>query len=201
MIIAVCSILVFVLLLFTALIVVNRIMVSRADDRITDTEDIDSIDKPYSAIVVLGAGLKADGSPSHMLEDRLKGAVALYKKGVSDTVILSGDNSGEKYDEVTAMETYCLEAGIPEEAIIRDDIGFSTYETVYNTVKSGKYEKVIFVTQKYHLYRAIYLAEKMGAEADGFSADYRLYRGQIFRDLREYMARAKDFLKVNFGLH
>lgn len=189
-----------VLLLFTALTVINRIMVSGGRGRVTDTDGIDGIDKKYSAIVVLGAGLQADGSPSHMLEDRLKGAVALYKKGVSDTVILSGDNSGEAYDEVSAMERYCVEAGIPAEAIIRDDIGFSTYETAYNTVNNG-YEDIIFVTQKYHLYRAIYLAEKMGARADGFSADYRVYKGQTVRDVREYFARAKDFLKVNFGLH
>ena len=189
----------FVLLLFSAVILLNRIVVSRGEGRITDTEDISSVDKTYSAIVVLGAGVRPDGSPSHMLEDRLKGAVALYEHGASKVIILSGDNSGESYDEVSAMERYCLEAGIPQEAIVRDDVGFSTYETVYNAVNNG-YKDVILVTQKYHLYRALYLADEMGAEADGFSADYRQYSGQTVRDVREYLARCKDLIKAKVGL-
>ena len=200
MIVAVGIILVSVLLLFSVIIVLNRVVVSQSEDNIIDVGDVDSIDKTYSAIVVLGAGIRDDGSPSHVLEDRLKGAVALYERGVSEIIVISGDNSGESYDEVSAMERYCLSAGIPKEAIVRDDIGFSTYETVYNTVESG-YDTIIFVTQKYHLYRAIYLAEAMGADADGFSADYRQYRGQTARDVREYLARCKDFLKIKFGLH
>ena len=76
--------------------------------------------------------------------------------------------------------------------------GFSTYETVYNTVKSGKYEKVIFVTQKYHLYRTMYIAEKLGIEAYGVNADYHTYWGQSNRDAREILARCKDFIKTIF---
>ncbi len=155
-------------------------------------------EKSYDAIVVLGAKVKADGTPSSMLEDRLRAAIELYKSGASQTIILSGDCSGEDYDEVSAMRKYCLDAGIPEEALVRDDIGFSTYETVYNVVKTMGKDKIIVVTQKYHLYRTMFIANKMGAEADGFSADYRPYFGQFKRDIREYVARTKDFFKVGF---
>jgi vancomycin permeability regulator SanA len=98
------------------------------------------------------------------------------------------------------MERYCLEHGVVQEAIVRDDIGFSTYESIYNTVVTLGYSNFIIVTQEYHLYRAMYMAGRMGAEADGFAADYREYFLQIKRDIREYLARCKDFVKVNIGL-
>ena len=182
---------------------VNRAVVwgaSRSAE-IYDCNDEIKIDKSYDCILVLGAGVRPDGTPSHMLEDRLRGAVALYEAGVSDVLLLSGDNSGEDYDEVSAMVKYCLENGVPESAIVRDDIGFSTSESVYNTVRTLGYSDIIVVTQEYHLYRAMYMIKRMGAEADGFATDYRAYSMQIKRDVREYVARCKDFLKVNISLH
>ena len=200
MIIFLCVSIIVALLLFCVVIVVNRMVVTSTEDKIVSLDRLDSVNKTYSAIVVLGAGLQKDGSPSHMLEDRLKGAISLYRKGASEIIVLSGDNSGESYDEVTAMERYCLQAGIPSEAILRDEVGFSTYDTVYNTVKKLGYDNIIFVTQEYHLYRALYLADKMGADADGLASDPRTYSGQIVRDIREYLARTKDFFKINLGL-
>ena len=190
-----------VLLLFVFFIASNRNVVSGASlSSIVPCGSEGDITEKYDAIVVLGAGVKPDGTPSHMLEDRLRGAVALYKVGVSQKLILSGDNSGEDYDEVSAMVRYCIDAGIPTGAIIRDDIGFSTYETMYNVVSVMGYERIIVVTQEYHLYRAMYIAESMGAEVDGFSTDYRTYLWQIKRDVREYFARTKDFIKINLCL-
>ena len=196
---AICASVVILGLLFAIFTALNRAVVFGASKgEIYSCGSEAEIDKSYDAIVVLGAGVKDDGTPSAMLEDRLKGAVALYKRGISPKLILSGDNSGEHYDEVSAMERYCLASGVPSEAIIRDDYGFSTYETMYNCIGAGKYESVIIVTQEYHLYRAMYIANKLGADADGYSADYRTYNGQIFRDLREYFARVKDFFSVCF---
>ena len=155
------------------------------------------IEEKYDAIVVLGAGLKPDGTPSHMLEDRLKAAIAMYREGVSKTIILSGDDSGDGYNEVFAMERYCLEQNIPIEAIVLDGAGFSTYETMHNVVLEREYGRIMVVTQEYHLYRALYIARKMSANADGYCSDYRTYRGQIKRDVREYLARVKDFILIN----
>ena len=135
-----------------------------------------------------------------MLEDRLKGAIELYEKGVSSKIILSGDCSGEDYDEVSSMKKFCIDNGVPEDAIVRDDKGFSTYETMENVVEKMGYKSVIVVTQKYHLYRSVYIARRMGADADGFSTDYReyIFWAQRKRDVRELVARIKDFFKVNF---
>ena len=191
-----------ILVVLLALVaVVNRAVVWEASrSEIYDCNKEINSDKKYDCILVLGAGVRADGTPSHMLEDRLRGAVALYEAGVSDVLLLSGDNSGEDYDEVSAMVKYCLEHGVPENAIVRDDIGFSTSESVYNTVRTLGYKNIMVVTQEYHLYRAMYMIKRMGAEADGFGTDYREYFLQIKRDIREYFARCKDFIKVNTSL-
>ena len=77
-----------------------------------------------------------------------------------------------------------------------DHAGFSTYDSMYRAKAVFKAKKVIIISQKYHLYRAVYIAEKLGLDAVGISADLREYRGQEYRNLREVMARVKDFFKV-----
>lgn len=188
-----------VALVLIFLLTVNFIVIAGAGKITVGNKDY-SIDKKYDAIVVLGAGLRSDGTPSNMLEDRLKGAIELYEKGVSSKIILSGDCSGEDYDEVSSMKKFCIDNGVPEDAIVRDDKGFSTYETMENVVEKMGYKSVIVVTQKYHLYRSVYIARRMGADADGFSTDYReyIFWAQRKRDVRELVARIKDFFKVNF---
>lgn len=191
------AILAFLLIFF---LIINRLVISGAGKITVGNKDY-SIDKNYDAIVVLGAGLKADGTPSNMLEDRLKGAIELYNKGIAPKIILSGDCSGEDYDEVSSMKKYCMDNGVPELDIIRDDKGFSTYETMDNVVRTMGYKKIMVVTQKYHIYRSVYIARRMGADADGFSTDYRdyIFLAQRKRDIREMAARFKDFFKVNFN--
>ena len=182
------------------LITVNRLVICGAG-KITEGNKDYKINDSYDAIVVLGAGLKADGTPSNMLEDRLKGAIELYKKGIAPKIIVSGDCSGADYDEVSAMKQYCINNGVLDDDIIRDNNGFSTYETMENVVNSMNFKKIIIVTQKYHIYRSVYIARKMGADADGFSTDYRdyIFFAQRKRDIREFAARVKDFFKVNFN--
>ena len=188
-----------VALVLLFLLIINLIVILGAGKIVRGNKDY-AIDEKYDAIVVLGAGLRADGTPSNMLEDRLKGAIELYKKGVSQKIIVSGDCSGEDYDEVSAMKKYCIDNGVAEDDVIRDDAGYSTYETMDNVVNGMGYERIIVVTQKYHVYRSVYIARRMCADADGFSTDYRdyIFWAQRWRDVREFAARIKDFFKVNF---
>lgn len=181
-------------------IAINRLVIVGAG-KIIERESDYSIEKTYDAIVVLGAGLKADGTPSNMLKDRLNGAIEIYKKGVAPKIIVSGDCSSEYYDEVSAMRKYCIDNGVPEGDIIRDDNGFSTYETMDNVVRRMGYKKIMVVTQKYHIYRSVYIARRMGANADGFSTDSLdyIFLAQRYREIREMAARFKDFFKVNFA--
>ncbi len=147
-------------------------------------------------ILILGAGLLPDGSPNLMLRDRLEAGIALYKEGFAPKLLLSGDNGQERYDEVNAMKKYVLEQGVPLEDIFMDHAGFSTYDSMYRADAIFDVKKAIVVTQKYHLYRSLYLAEGFGISPLGVYADQKSYFGQQKRDLREFLARNKDFIKM-----
>lgn len=144
-------------------------------------------------IIVLGCQVRSDGTPSHMLEDRLKRGVALYDLGAAPKLLMSGDHGTEEYDEVDAMKRYAVEAEIPSADVFMDHAGFSTYETMIRAKEIFQADKVLIVAQRYHLYRALYIAEALGLEAYGVAADYRRYGGQFYRDVREVLARVKDF--------
>ena len=149
-------------------------------------------------ILVLGCGVRDDGTPSAMLEDRLKRAVELYQMGASAKLLMSGDHGESDYDEVATMKAFAVNAGIASEDIFMDHAGFSTYESMYRAKEIFQVRKVIIVTQAYHLHRAIYIAQKLGLEAYGVAADYRSYSGQSSRDVREVLARTKDFVTCLF---
>ena len=148
-------------------------------------------------IIILGAGVWGD-KPSPILEDRLLEGIKLYQNNVSDKIIMSGDHGRESYDEVNIMKNYAIEKGIPSENIFMDHAGFSTYESIYRARDIFKAKKIVIVTQKYHLYRALYAANCLGLEAYGVGADPRQYSGATFRELREILARDKDFIKSIF---
>ena len=154
-------------------------------------EDVD-------CILVLGCGVWEDGTPSHMLEDRLKMSMELYQLGASDTLLMTGDHGREDYDEVDAMKSYAVAAGVASSRVFMDHAGFSTYESLYRAKEIFQAKKIIIVTQKYHLHRAVYIANALGLEAYGVSSDTQTYDGQLNRDVREILARNKDFFTSIF---
>ena len=143
-------------------------------------------------IMVLGCQVKDDGSLSHMLEDRLKRGVALYKAGAAPKLLMSGDHGTTNYNEVQAMKQYAIDQGVPAEDIFMDHAGFSTYESVYRARDVFQVKRIIIVTQEYHLYRALHIADALGLEAWGVDTAYRSYSGQFVREIREILARVKD---------
>ena len=142
--------------------------------------------------VVLGAKVHEGGRLSDMLRDRMDTAIALYQNGSVGKLLLSGDGSGE-WSEVKYMKLYAMEKGVPEEDILEDPEGYSTYETMQRAKDVYGARKMIAVTQTYHLYRAMYIAHDFGMEVKGASADLDVYSGQLYRDFREVLARVKDF--------
>ena len=148
-------------------------------------------------IIILGAGILED-KPSPILEDRLLEGIKLYQNSVSDKIIMSGDHGRREYDEVNIMKNYAIEKGIPSENIFMDHAGFSTYESIYRAKDIFEAKKVVIVTQEYHLYRTLYIANQLGLEAYGVGADPRQYVGATYRELREILARDKDFIKCIF---
>lgn len=172
---------------------IDRYVIWSTQDQILSAAEIS--DKKADAILVLGAYAYEDGTLSPMLEDRMKVGVELYKAGVSEWLVLSGDGGAEEYDETAAMKRYAMENGVPEEAIIRDDKGLSTYTSVYRAKHVGQYSSLVIVTQQYHLYRSLYAANRLGIKATGVPADLQDYFNQIKRDIREILARNKDFIQ------
>lgn len=151
----------------------------------------------YEYAIVPGASV-VNGRLSHMLEDRMKTAVYLYKNGKAKKLLLSGDYESEDYNEVGAMKRYALENGVAEEDILLDYSGFSTYETVSRAKKLFGVKCAVIVTQRYHLYRAIYIGRSFGMDVIGADAAIRSYRGQAARNMREILALDKDFLLCLF---
>ncbi len=162
----------------------------RVFDKVSEMPQTEKID----CIVVLGAGLQSNGQPSHMLEDRIIVGVELLNVTGADFILMSGDRSSEYYDEPAAMKKYAVEElGVDPSRILIDEQGFSTYESITRVRDEFGFDNIAVVTQKYHLYRALYIAEDCGIEAVGVSADLRSYRNQSVRDVREVLARVKDF--------
>ena len=165
---------------------------SSTKDRIISPENASSV-SDADCILVLGAGIRTDGSPSPMLQDRLNTGIELYQNGAAPKLLMSGDHGRKKYNEVQTMKDIALDQGVPSEDVFMDHAGFSTYDSLYRARDVFQTRKVIIVTQKYHLYRALYIARSLGLDAWGVSADTRRYRGQSQRDFREILARDKDF--------
>ena len=138
-------------------------------------------------ILVLGCYVHDSGRPSDMLADRLR------RGGAAPKLLMSGDHGQKDYNEVKAMKLEAMDEGIPSEDIFMDHAGFSTYESIFRARDVFAADKIIIVTQEYHLYRALHVANALGVEAYGVAADYHTYVGQAYRELREILARNKDF--------
>ena len=141
-------------------------------------------------ILVLGCYVHDSGRPSDMLADRLRRGIELYQSGAAPKLLMSGQKD---YNEVKAMKLEAMDEGIPSEDIFMDHAGFSTYESIFRARDVFAADKIIIVTQEYHLYRALHVANALGVEAYGVAADYHTYVGQAYRELREILARNKDF--------
>lgn len=199
---AVKIIIVILVLLFvvaaTAAFSVDSFVKAKAKERIITAEEATQI-SDADCIIVLGCRVWSDNTPSAMLSDRLKRGVELYKAGAAPKLLMSGDHGREDYDEVNVMRKYAEEEGVDSKDIFTDHAGFSTYETMYRAKEVFKAKKVIIVTQSYHLYRAVYDAEKLGLEAVGVASYERDYDSkQPYRDIREIAARCKDFIYCIF---
>ena len=179
-----------------ALFFVNEYVKSFSSSKIISFDE--AVEKgDADCVIVLGCKVYENG-PGPMLRDRLEKGTSLYEKGAAPKILMSGDHGRKTYDEVNAMKKFALDRGLPSEDVFMDHAGFSTYETMYRARDVFECEKVIIVTQEYHLYRSLYIAEKLGLDAYGVACDTREYPGQLKRDIREVLARNKDFLKCIF---
>ncbi|MBR3894997.1 MAG: YdcF family protein [Clostridia bacterium] len=173
-------------------LIISAAVCNKVRDRILDKDTLLEMGVDFDCILVLGCRVYSDGTLSHMLSDRVETASSLYAAGICDHLLMSGDHREDSYNEVDPMKLAAEAHGVPSDAIATDPMGLSTYDSIMRFARENRGARVIIVTQSYHLYRALYLAEKAGLDAYGVSADLRTYRGQIKYDVREIAARCKD---------
>lgn len=147
-------------------------------------------------IMVLGASVRNGDTPSAMLADRLDRGLDVYNVQSSAKLLMSGDRTDRYYDEVRVMKQYALDRGVAEASVVEDPMGYSTYDSMYRAKNEYNAKKMIIVTQRYHLYRAVYIARQMGIDAYGVAAEDIRYHDQWKRDIREILAIDKDFFKL-----
>jgi len=149
------------------------------------------------AIIILGASLKSDGTPSDALTDRLVTGVKLYKDGKASHILVTGDDGKFHTNEVAVMRQYLVDRGVSSTDILVDGQGYRTYESCSRAADIYKIRQAIIVTQNFHLPRALYLCNVMGMDAVGSSADLHVYKDQWWNVLRDFLASAKAWWDVN----
>ena len=125
--------------------------------------------------IVFGAGLRWDGTPSPVLEDRVATAAELYFSGKVEKLLMSGDNRFLDYNEPGAMLNFALKLGIPREDIVLDYAGRRTYDTCYRAKEIFGVSQALLVTQAFHLPRAVFTCNSLGLPSEGVIADRRRY--------------------------
>ncbi len=153
--------------------------------------------EPAQVILVFGAGLKEDGTPSDVLMDRLKVAAQLYEDGKAPDLILSGDNRFENYNEPDAMHDALVNLGVPEEALHEDFAGRRTYDTCVRARQVWGVESAILVTQEFHLPRTLYTCKNVGIQSQGVSADLQPYVNARYFAFREWLATYKAVVDLH----
>jgi len=171
-------------LILMVLLAPRFLFYQRSQTRIFPVEDL----LPPSTAVIFGAGLTRSGNPTSVLADRIQTGVDLYRSGTVTTLMMSGSVHPPDYDEPAAMRDYAIRQGVPASAILLDREGTRTFQTCLQMQEEYGLDRVLLVTQRYHLPRALAICEGIGLEAYGVPADRRDYRALTFWNLREIPA-------------
>jgi vancomycin permeability regulator SanA len=177
---------------------INRRIHSFTDAKLQTSITEIPTEEPKRIAIVFGAKVWDDGSPSNTLNDRVLTSVELYRAGRVKKLLMSGDRSGENYDEPAAMKKLALSLGVPESDIILDNDGKKTYDTCYRAKEIFEVQKAILVTQDYHQARALYLCNNLGVDSIGITANRRKYVGEWYYHFREFFSEANAWFEINF---
>jgi len=168
------------------------------DDRIiADPARLDTNEwsRPRVAIV-FGASVYSSGVLSATLEERVATAITLYRTGKIDRILVSGDNRHPSYNEPRAMQEYLISHAVAPRDVIVDYAGRSTYETCLRAHEIFGLNRAVLVTQRFHLPRALYIANELGLDASGVATDPDATRTLGYQSLRELAAEIKAYLNV-----
>ena len=183
---------VLLILCFIASLILYRVQFKYSDKIVQGAEL-----KTPNVGLVFGAGLAAKGVPGGVLKDRILTAIKLYQEGEVEKFIFSGDNSTAGHNEVQAMKNLALENGLPENVVLLDHAGVSTYDSCYRLTKVFGLSKIVLITQGYHLRRALYVCNELDIDAVGVVAQDGNYAGKWGFFLREMPASLKAWVEVN----
>jgi vancomycin permeability regulator SanA len=188
-----CLLLGIVVALIGSICILGAAICDKTSERIVTAEALKTMEGDFDCVLVLGCKAYPDGTLSARLADRMEIGIALSLDGIGDALLLSGDRQDDgSYDEVSAMRAAAISAGVKENTILCDGRGYSTYESLVRAKEIFDAERIVIVTQEYHLYRALYIAEQLGIEAYGVNADLRPYSDRLRCEVREIFARVKD---------
>ena len=191
-------------LIFCLMIVLIVLEILVLMDRYGQEYILDMKDLPIDCdtVIVLGAGVKPNGDPCDILVDRLDTGAKVYVRRMSKTILLTGENSGESYNELKAMKSWIMnnytEVNVRE---LIDNCGFCTFDSIYRAKTIFNIKSAIISTNRYHLPRAIYIARKLGIEAYGIASDMREYDRMKKYKRRELLAQIKDFFLCLIKIH
>ncbi len=155
------------LLAAVAVLLLTPLVIIHLDTMGDLSDSAAAVHRHHQVALVLGAGLTRSGTVTWFLRDRLDAAIALYRQGKVDGLLLSGDNHVSTHDEPAAMRAYALSQGVPAGAITLDYAGFDTYDSCYRARHIFGVRSAEVVTQRYHVPRAVYLCRAVGIDADG----------------------------------
>ncbi len=178
-------------LIFTFALIINLNIVKKTDNHIYTLDELETLSNDYDCIFILGAGVKKDGSTTPMLRDRLLTGIEVYNNS-KIPIFVTGDSEDASYTETVTMKKFLIEHGVPENDILCDGFGLSTYDSIWRAKYVYGYNKILIISQKYHLNRAIYIANELGMHADSIDAALATYSKQPLYNFREYLARVKD---------
>lgn len=188
-------------LVFIFVLIINLYIYNYSKDYVFS--DIEAVPQKYTAIVP-GASVYGDKWVSNVLRDRIEGAVDLIELEKAEKFLVSGDHGTKEYDEVNASRKYVQRMhDLKESQIFMDHAGFSTYETMYRARDVFCVTDCCIVTQKFHVYRSVYIARKLGLDAVGYIApeitpfSKRLH---LSWECREVLARVKAWFSVLFNV-
>jgi len=155
-------------------------------------EDVNELPRD-SVVVVLGASVHRDRTPSDALEDRLEMAIRAWRAEKTDKIILSGDDGTWAQEEVQSMLNYLVNKGVPRNMIIIDGNNARTFDSCYRLKNVLNQNEVVLITQSFHLPRALYLCNEIGLDAWGLESDLRWYKDVLWFTVRDWMASLLAF--------
>ncbi|MCP4501371.1 MAG: hypothetical protein GY822_15540 [Deltaproteobacteria bacterium] len=180
--------------LFVAVVVLSDLRIGfHATERITD--DVNEV-IPVEVGLVLGTTPGKKSNPNQFFSLRMDSAAALFHAGKVRALLVSGANTSRHYNETKAMEDALVARGVPRLAITRDEAGLRTLDSIIRAKKIFGLKEVVVVSQRFHLERALFLADHHGLVTTGFATAGVDFRNHLGIRFREVLARVKANIDV-----